>query len=79
MICEPPNSLTWTVTNKVTGASVTLTVDLHPLEEGLRKAEDFCLRFLGHQCAIAGEPRNWSMPDAWHRGYLAGRLQLKKA
>jgi hypothetical protein len=28
----------------------------------------------GHQ----GDPRDWSMPDAWHRGYLRGRLQAMR-
>ena len=31
-------------------------------------------RFAGQVLGFAGMPRDWSMSDDWHRGYLRGRL-----
>lgn len=31
---------------------------------------------LGYWDAVFGLGRDWSRPDAWHRGYLRGRLWL---
>jgi hypothetical protein len=28
---------------------------------------------LGHQAGEDGKPRDWEMPDDWHRGYLRGK------
>lgn len=33
---------------------------------------------IGYSQGFAGEPRDWSMPNAWHRGYLHGRLARVK-
>jgi hypothetical protein len=32
----------------------------------------------GETAGAAGEPRDWTMPDEWHRGYLQGRLKRLK-
>jgi hypothetical protein len=36
----------------------------------------FCV---GYFAAHNNQARDWSMPDDWHRGYLAGSLALVKA
>jgi hypothetical protein len=33
----------------------------------------------GERAGAAGEPRHWTMPADWHRGYLRGRLYWLKA
>jgi hypothetical protein len=30
----------------------------------------------GYQAGEQGEPRDWTMPDDWHRGYLRGKRAL---
>jgi hypothetical protein len=29
----------------------------------------------GFRAGYDARPRNWAMPDEWHRGYLRGKLQ----
>jgi hypothetical protein len=33
---------------------------------------------VGRMAGADGEPRDWTMPDDWHRGYLRGRLARLK-
>jgi hypothetical protein len=33
---------------------------------------------LGFFAGSNGQPRDWSEPDGWHRGYLHGRLEAMK-
>jgi hypothetical protein len=32
----------------------------------------------GYRTGYRARPRDWSMPDHWHKGYLRGRLQGMK-
>jgi len=34
--------------------------------------------WLGYQMGAVGNARDWDRPDAWHRGYIRGRLAWYK-
>lgn len=62
-------------------ADVCLAI-VQPLVDGCcwlsDRLEEFGIWFQGYNAGNNGKPRDWSMPDRWHRGFLAGRLEKYK-
>ncbi len=67
--------------------AVTWEFDPAALEEGMAQATQRVTAFArqaentrrrGHYAGLHGKRRDWSQPDAWHRGYLRGLLARLK-
>jgi hypothetical protein len=60
-------------------AAMAFARSLVPVAKSVAEAINSVGPFMcGRIAGFCGGPRDWSMPDSWHRGYLAGALERHK-